>query len=178
MLFAGRLIQEKGLANLVEAAAGLRDEAFRVVFVGSGSEKSRLERIVAKLGIGARVTFAPWSDSTEIPRVMASADVFAMPSLPTPYWEEQLGFSLIEAMASSVPVLSTRSGSIPFVVGAGGLLVDAYDVPGLGDALAALVSDPGRRAELGAAGRTRVETDLNTLTAASRLRQIMDDTAR
>ena len=89
-----------------------------------------------------------------------------MPSLPTPYWEEQLGFSLIEAMASEVAVLSTRSGSIPFVVGDAGVLVGAYDVDALQTGLEELVRDPARRSELGALGRARVERDLNIEAAA------------
>ncbi len=136
VLFAGRLIQEKGLADLLLAAARIRAAAaFRLVLVGSGDQQHRLERMTRALGLEERVTFVPWLEARQMPEAVASADVFAMPSLPTPYWEEQLGFSLIEAMASAVPVLATRSGSIPFVVDAGGVLVAPYDVAALADAL-------------------------------------------
>ena len=173
-LFAGRFVQEKGLANLLLAfARGLEDA--RLVLVGGGGEEHRLRRMVARLGLGARVTFAPWAPASDMPTIMASADLFVMPSLPTPYWEEQLGFSLIEAMASNVAVLTTRSGSIPFVVGDGAAFVEPYAVDALSAALGDLLADPERRARLGGAGRARVEAELDVAVTAPRLATLLLD---
>jgi glycosyltransferase involved in cell wall biosynthesis len=173
VLYAGRLIQEKGIANLLRACAPLGDRNLRIVFVGEGAERPRLVRIAEQLGLEGVVTFLPWAARHEMPRIMASADVFAMPSLPTPYWEEQLGFSLLEAMASSLPILSTRSGSIEFVVDDAGLLVSPYEVGSLSDALDRLARDPRYRTMLGIAGRRRVESELNTSVVADRLRLLL-----
>jgi glycosyltransferase involved in cell wall biosynthesis len=127
--------------------------------------------------LGVTVHREPWVDATQMPELMASADVVALPSLPTPYWEEQLGFAAIEAMASAVPVVATASGSIPFVVGGGGLLVPPYDVDALAGAIHRLAGDPDLRRRLGAAGRDRVERTLNTATVAAALGAIIDEVA-
>lgn len=165
VVYAGRLLREKGLVELIRAAARV-DAQFRLVLIGSGPEEPRLRRAVAQLGMQDSVTFVPWVERNEMPMVMASADVFAMPSLPTPYWEEQLGYSLIEAMASGVPILSTHGASIPFIVGPAGILVPPYDVDAMADGLRQLVRDPELRASLGRLGRIRVEQEFNVNTVA------------
>jgi glycosyltransferase involved in cell wall biosynthesis len=85
------------------------------------------------------------------------ADIAVVPSLPAPYWQEQFGMVLAEAMSSGVPVIATRSGSIPEVVGDAALLVTPYDVEELATALRDLAADLARRADLAARGRGRAE---------------------
>jgi glycosyltransferase involved in cell wall biosynthesis len=174
VVFTGRLIQEKGLVELVRAvaAAGQR-HPLRLIVVGSGPQGTRIDRAAATLGLRS-VVRVPWVEANAIPAIVASADIFAMPSLPTPYWEEQLGFSAIEAMASSVAVLAVGSGSIPFVIGDGGRCAAPYDHASLVAELEALAGDPALRAACGAAGRQRVETVLNTATAGAALQEIVE----
>jgi glycosyltransferase involved in cell wall biosynthesis len=178
ILYAGRLIREKGLAQLLWAVASLREHPVRLVFTGSGTERLRLARMAEALGVDDLVRFTGWVSSRSMPRVLASADIVAMPSLTTPYWTEQLGFGLIEAMACGVPVVATRSGSIPFVVGDAGTLVEPYDVSALADALRALVLDPVERSALATRGRARVETELNVRTVGQRLGGLFTQIAR
>jgi glycosyltransferase involved in cell wall biosynthesis len=176
VLYAGRFLREKGLIELLVAFSQLDLAGLRLVLIGDGPEEFRMRRAVAALGLERHVTFAGWQPWEKMPRVMASADLFAMPSLPTPYWEEQLGYSLVEAMASGVPVLSTASGAMPFVVGSSaGRLAAPYDRASLRDALCSLVSDRDLRARLGAAGRRKVETELNTEVAATRFATLIDE---
>jgi glycosyltransferase involved in cell wall biosynthesis len=90
---------------------------------------------------------------TELAEVVASAEVACVPSL----YE---GFSLptAEAMACATPLVASRAGAIPEVVGADGECADLVtpgDVGELVHALAALLDDPERRARMGAAGRER-----------------------
>jgi glycosyltransferase involved in cell wall biosynthesis len=176
VLFTGRLIREKGLVPLVRAVARTGTESVVLVIIGDGPESHRVHRAAASLDV--RIVTSPWVASHEMPELVASADVFALPSLPTPYWEEQLGFSAIEAMSSGVPVITTGGGAIEFVVGSGGTCVTAYDVDALAKALSDLASSPARRSEIGAAGRARVEQVLNTSTVAARLAEIVMDVAR
>jgi glycosyltransferase involved in cell wall biosynthesis len=174
VLFTGRLIQEKGVVELVRAVADVHTDCpVRLVVVGSGTEGVRIDRAARSLGVTSIVR-QPWVNAAEIPAIVASADVFALPSLPTPYWEEQLGFSAIEAMASSIPVLGVASGSIPFVVGDGGRFAQPYDHRSLTETLQALTSDAALRASVGAAGRARVEQTLNTASCAAELQTIVE----
>jgi glycosyltransferase involved in cell wall biosynthesis len=165
VVYAGRLLREKGLVELIRAAARV-DVRFKLVLIGSGPEEPRMRRAITQLGIQDLVTFVPWLERDEMPTVMASADVFAMPSLPTPYWEEQLGYSLIEAMASGAAILSTRGASIPFVVGSGAVLVPPYDIDALANGLRQLLCNPQLRESLGRLGRLRVEQSLNVKAVA------------
>ena len=169
VLYLGRLLQEKGLADLLRAAAQLRHPRLRLVFVGSGPELRRLERMRAALHMEDTATLVPWVQSEAVPRILNAADVFALPSLPTPHWEEQLGFSAIEAMACGLPVLAARGASIPDVVGEAGRYFPPYDVDALAHALRRLVDDAAERARLGALARRRVETSLTTVVAGAQL---------
>jgi glycosyltransferase involved in cell wall biosynthesis len=174
VLSAGRLIQEKGLAIMLEALARIRaTPSIRLVLVGDGDERTRLERIARSLRLEDRVRFLGWQGNAAMPEILASADVFAMPSLPTPYWEEQLGFAAIEAMASGLPVVTTRSGSLPWVVGDGGLVVAPYDRAALADALQSLVDDPDVRRTVGEAGLARARSELAISVVAPRLRALL-----
>jgi len=173
VLFTGRLLREKGLTELVRAVGRLHDPRIRLVMVGSGPEARRLDLAAASMRVP--LLRESWVDQSEIPAILASADVFALPSLPTPYWEEQLGFSAIEAMATGLPVVGVASGSIPFVVGQGGVLAAPYDVPGLARALSSLVASPSARESIGATARRRAAEVLNTEVVAERLRSLLTD---
>ena len=91
--------------------------------------------------------------------MMAAADIFAMPSLGEPF-----GLVFLEAMAMQLPVVALDSGGAPEVVddGVTGLLVEPGDTDGLTRRLLALLEDPERRQQMGAAGRQRVEALFTT----------------
>ncbi|MFC5044038.1 glycosyltransferase family 4 protein [Ornithinimicrobium kibberense] len=162
-VYLGRLLPEKGLVPLLSALARARPDTgrARLAMVGSGGAERQLRRAVSALGLDDIVTFTPWVAKEDVPAVLASADVLAMPSLPTPYWEEQLGYVLIEAMAAGLPILSTLSGSMPFVVSDAGLLVEPYDVDALARAIRQLASDSTLRHTLGERGRSRARSDFD-----------------
>jgi glycosyltransferase involved in cell wall biosynthesis len=146
----------KGIATLLEAFAKLRTERdLHLVLVSSPKPGGVTERLIDQLGIGDHVRFVKGLSDEELVALMGSAEVACVPSL----YE---GFSLptAELMACATPLVVSRAGAIPEVVGPDGLAADLVppgDVAALTAALERLLDDPERRARLGAAGRRRVE---------------------
>ena len=145
----------KGIATLLEAVAKLRTEReVELVLVSRPQPGGRTEQLIDELGIADRVRFVHGISDEELVEVMGSAEVACVPSL----YE---GFSLptAELMACETPLVVSRAGAIPEVVGPDGLCADLVppgDVGALEQALAALLDDPERRARMGRAGRARV----------------------
>jgi glycosyltransferase involved in cell wall biosynthesis len=151
VLSVARLEPGKGVEDLAIAAGLLarRGVDVSVSFLGRGPMRGRLEYVAASMGIADRVEFAgfvPWSELDEVYR---RHDAFVLASGTTRNWREQLGFAVLEAMASGLPVLAGDSGSLPEVVGRPESLVRPHDPPALADALEALAHDPALRAERG-----------------------------
>lgn len=170
VLYCGRLIREKGLIDLVLAARLLRRKDARLVLVGEGPERLRLEAAAERLGVSA--VFVPPQPYDRMPAVHALADVFVLPSVPTPYWQEQFGMVLAEAMACGRPVVASASGSIPEVVDGVGVLVPPSSPEALAGVLDELLDDPARRTALGAAGRALAEERYDAERVAARLGEL------
>jgi glycosyltransferase involved in cell wall biosynthesis len=145
----------KGLLVLVEAVARLQAlPGLELVVAGRPAPNGPVARAVADRGLGGTVRFVDGLSDEALARLLASAEAAVVPSL----YE---GFSLpaIEAMACSTPLVATRAGALPEVVGTDGScasLVAPGDPCGLAAAIAALLRDPGRRSRMGEAGRARV----------------------
>ncbi|BAL98495.1 MULTISPECIES: glycosyltransferase [Caldilinea] len=153
--YAGGLLPEKGLDDLLHACARVRGE-WRLTLAGEGSERMKLEKLAASLGIASRVLFAGRIASTEMPAFYRSLDVLVLPSRTLPNWKEQFGRVLIEAMACEVPVVGSSSGEIPQVIGDAGLIFPEGDHEALAERLQGLLENPEVRLRLAQAGRRRV----------------------
>ena len=147
----------KGIATLLEAFAKLRTERpeLELVLVTKPVPGGRTEQLLDSLAIRHHVRFVTGVSDAELVELMGSAEVACVPSL----YE---GFSLptAELMATATPLVVSRAGAIPEVVGPDGLCADLVtpgDVGELTAALGALLDDPERRARYGAAGRRRVQ---------------------
>ncbi|HUE95787.1 MAG TPA: glycosyltransferase family 4 protein [Longimicrobiaceae bacterium] len=151
--FGGRLVPEKGIDRLIRAIVGV--PSAKLLIAGEGPERGRLMKMSLELGVAGRVRFIGHLPSTSVPGWLTSLDALALPSLSTPRWTEQFGRILVEAMASGVPVVASRCGEIPHVVGAAGLLTDEGGVDSLAGALASLATSPGLRSKLAEQGRVR-----------------------
>jgi glycosyltransferase involved in cell wall biosynthesis len=151
----GRLAPEKAFDVLVRAFAELRSGGLdvRLVVVGEGDERGRLEALAANLGVADRVALPGWQ--SDVRKYLEAMDVFALSSL-----REGLPNALLEAMALEVPVVATRVAGVPRVVrdGENGLLVEPGDLPGLTRALRDLLTTVGQRDRFREAGRRTVET--------------------
>ena len=141
----------KGIATLLEAFAKLRTERdVSLVLVTRPTPGGRTEQLIDELGITEHVTFVNGISDQELVEVMGSAEVACVPSL----YE---GFSLptAELMACETPLVVSRAGAIPEVVGPDGECADLVtpgDVGELEKAIEALLDDPERRERMGKAG--------------------------
>jgi phosphatidylinositol alpha-1,6-mannosyltransferase len=141
-----RLVERKGIDDLVEAVAGLPDISLWVV--GDGPERPRLERLVRDHGIDDRVAFVGRVDHDTVVDYYRAADVFAMPSvhLRDEGDVEGLGLVFLEAQQLGLPVVGTDSGGIPEAIadGESGFVVSESSPDELRDAIRTLASDPDR----------------------------------
>jgi sugar transferase (PEP-CTERM/EpsH1 system associated) len=152
----GRIQDVKNHKGLVEAFALLRallpQKRLRLVIVGDGPLFEPLKRQVQEAGL-ADAVWLPGS-RTDIAELMRGFDLFVLPSIA-----EGTPVTILEAMASGLPVVASKVGGIPEVVdeGATGLLVPPADARALAEAIAVYARDPALAARHGAAGRQRVE---------------------
>jgi glycosyltransferase involved in cell wall biosynthesis len=157
----------KGLPVLMEAIKLLRQEGredVHLVMVAEGELEAHFLHLASDLGIADRVVHARGVSREELPLYYRDADVFVLPSV----WLEAFGLVLAEAMASGTPVIGSRIGGIPYVIGDAGLLVEPGDVGGLAAALRKVLDDPVLALELGARGRQRVLQEFTWSRTAAR----------
>ena len=171
LIYVGRLGPEKNLTFLVRAFAGVASaypEA-RLVLVGEGPERDNLEDQVLRSGLQGRVAFAGFVDYDELPRYLAMADAFVTASVT-----EVHPLSVIEAMASGLPVLGIVSPGIEDTVedGVTGYL-STEDLPGFTAKMSRLVSEKDRRAEMSDRARQAAE-DYAIERTSARLLQYYD----
>jgi glycosyltransferase involved in cell wall biosynthesis len=163
ILLVGRMVWEKGLFSLADAAALLlRDESFRkrrpvFVYAGDGPERGALERRLQRLGIASHFRLIGSQPYSLLPEIHRLADIFVLPSISTRTVQEQFGIALIEAMATAKPVLTTHCGAIDEVIADAGIVVQPNDYFRLAEGLRALAADAELRARLGKRGLERVQ---------------------
>ncbi len=152
--FVGRLVEEKGGADLLRALSRVR-APWRLAVVGEGPQKPLLQALAARLGVAERVHFTVLP-STQMPDFYRRIDVLAVPSRTRPNWKEQFGRVIVEAMACGVAVVGSDSGAIPDVIGGAGVVFSEGDVDALAAHLQTLLTTPSLRQKLGTQGRKRV----------------------
>jgi len=154
LLAVGRLAARKGYGLLLRAFANVHssDSQIRLVIVGRGHLRSRLQRQAQALGVADAVTIESGMPFEELAALFRSADLVVYPS----YYEGQ-GLIPLEAMASGTPVVTVDHGPLPEMVDESvGRLFVMGDPDSMADAIMAELADPERLQEKGAAGRRRV----------------------
>jgi glycosyltransferase involved in cell wall biosynthesis len=132
--YIGRMLAMKGIDTLLEAAARLKsDLEFEIILLGSGPESETLTTQAANLGLSDRLTMVPSTAPEHVGAILKSMDVLVLPSRSMPYWKEQFGRVLVEAMACGVPVIGSDSGAIPAVIGDAGLVFPEGDAKALAE---------------------------------------------
>jgi glycosyltransferase involved in cell wall biosynthesis len=156
-LAVARLIERKGLGDLIRAMALLERGRFQVEIVGGGSDEVVLRGLAADLGLANEVRFVGPMPRAEVARRYRAADLFTLPSSA-----EAFGNVFAEALASGLPIVGSSIGGIPDLVehGTNGLLVQAGNIEALAGAIRYLADDPELRQEMAQRNRAKAEATL------------------
>ncbi len=155
ILCVARLVPEKGITDLIDAFWELKNTCknLNLTIIGSGPLKKEIS--------GFKNIYVKNVPYNKIHLEYANADIFCLPSRSTSTWEEQYGMCLIEAMASGVPIVATKTGAIPEVCGEIALLVKQQTPHALYNAIHKLIYNKQQRQKMGAEGRQFAEENYN-----------------
>ncbi|HWE36722.1 MAG TPA: glycosyltransferase [Isosphaeraceae bacterium] len=175
LLFAGRLVPQKGVADLVAALDVLQHirPKLKALIVGGGPLLSELEETAHAFRLDGAVKFLGHRD--DVPRLLAAADLLVLPSR-----YEGLPNVVLEAMRSRKAVVATAAPGTTEVVADGetGLLVPVGDAVALARAIRTLADDPVLRLRLGEAGRARVDREFGVNLMVDRFAELYESLAR
>jgi glycosyltransferase involved in cell wall biosynthesis len=130
----------------------------RLLLVGKGEQRDRLEQLVADLGLGHHVIFTGYRDR-DLPQVLAAADCFALMAAGS----DESCRAALEAMAAGRPVVARAVGALPETVldGETGFLVGDESAGAVAGALTAILADPARARAMGEMGRRRASSEFS-----------------
>jgi glycosyltransferase involved in cell wall biosynthesis len=151
--YVGRLVSEKGLPLLVQAANMLRNQgySFNLKLIGDGPERETLQAEVTRLGLQKEVTFTGFLIGDELNEALSEAGAVVMPSI----WEETAGLAAIEQMFRARLVIASDIGGLGEVVGGAGLKFPAGDVGALTSCMRQVLDRPDIVSEIGQRARLR-----------------------
>jgi glycosyltransferase involved in cell wall biosynthesis len=160
-----RLVERKGLGDLLRAFALLDRGRFHLEIVGRGPDEAVLRALARELGVDQEVHFAGSLDRAEVAERYRAADLFTLPSTA-----EAFGNVFAEALASGLPIVGSAIGGIPDLVdhGSNGLLVPPNDPVTLARAIQYLADDLQLRREMSQRNRARAEATLEWSKVTSR----------
>jgi 1,2-diacylglycerol 3-alpha-glucosyltransferase len=152
--FVGRVDGEKRLDVLLRALHCMDRDDIQLAVAGKGSARNDLEALAQELNLGQRVRFTGFVPEEDLPALLNSADIFAMPSQA-----ELLSIATLEAMGCGRPVLAARAGALPELVteGVNGYLFQAGDVTDAARYMALLADHPETWQSMGAASLQKVQ---------------------
>jgi glycosyltransferase involved in cell wall biosynthesis len=152
-----RLIERKGLGDLIRALALLERGRFELEIVGGGPDEQVLRDLATGLGVAQDVRFLGPLNRSQVARRYREADMFTLPSSA-----EAFGNVFAEALASGLPIVGSTVGGIPDLVehGTNGLLVRPGDMAALAGAIRYLADDPELRQEMAQRNRAKAEASL------------------
>jgi glycosyltransferase involved in cell wall biosynthesis len=182
ILAVGRLVDKKGFDTLVKACAVLDSQGvnFEAAIVGQkGEASSAVRALIAEHGLEDRVRVAPEMTQAELHAQYLQADAFCLPCRISDDGDRDgIPNVLVEAMACSVPVVTTHVSGIPELVadGKNGLVVPPEDHEALADALLRVLKDPSLAGKLGRAGQATVHDRFDGQKLVGRLAALFERT--
>jgi glycosyltransferase involved in cell wall biosynthesis len=153
--YVGRLIEEKGLDDVVTAMT-LVEQPVELAIMGEGPHEGRLRKRARDLGLERRVAFRGWGSASEVADFIKMADITVLLTWTTASVREQFGRAIVESQSCGVPVIGSTCGAIPSVVAEGGWIIPEHDPKGLAQVLERLHASPDEIAARGAAGLKNV----------------------
>jgi glycosyltransferase involved in cell wall biosynthesis len=153
ILFVGRLTDGKRPADAIKALARVREDYPNacLYLAGDGECRETLEDLVTDRGLGDWVSFLGHVDYDEMPRLYRAADVLLLPSRA-----EGMPRTVLEALATETPVVTSDLPQLRSLTDTAGHAVPIGDIDGLATSLATVLSDPERAEAMGKRGRKRV----------------------
>ena len=184
-----RLVESKGLDDLVRACSVIRDTGleFHCNIIGDGPVYDQLERQIVNNRLGKYITLHGALTSADIVPLLSEAWIFVLPCVrvvggqgdhPGKFVsvvEDGIPSSIVEAMSVGLPVVTTAVGSLPEIVehSVNGIIVSERDPDGLSGALLQLIDDSSLRNRLGSKARETIIADFDTVVCSSVLGSLM-----
>ncbi|MDD2876692.1 MAG: glycosyltransferase family 4 protein [Acidiphilium sp.] len=176
ILFAGRIVENKGVADFIAAVAaalpalpGWSAQIIGGDRFGPNSPETPFVSVMRQAACAAGIGFAGYRPHESVLAAMAEAAIVVVPSR----WPEPFGLAALEALASGAALIATDSGGLPEMTGDAARLVPPGDIPALTDAIIALASDDDTRATLARTGLARA-AQFDTPVIAARLQALRD----
>lgn len=179
LLALGRLVPKKGYDVLLESCRLLAREGFdfHLTLAGDGPEHHKLRRLIEAYGLQEQVTLAGFVPHREVPRLLAGADLFLMPSLITPSGDRDgIPNVVLEALVHEVPVVATDVSGLPEVIRPPetGWLAPAADPEALARAVREACANPVEARRRALAGRDLVAREFDSVRNYSRLKALFE----
>ncbi len=140
VFYAGRIVEEKGIQTLIEAAGKCSDR-LKLLIVGSGPYDQALKDLATKLLPAEKVKFVPYVTAALLPEYTKAADAVCLASLTRPNWVEQGPVRVVtESMSAKCVAIVSDSGELPAVVGSSGIVFKEGDSSALAQAIERLMA--------------------------------------
>ncbi len=171
VLSVARLVERKGIDDLIHAFTNLAQTDTQLVIAGDGPERTSLEKIA-----GDNIVFLGKVSDEELHALYANATIFALTPKELPGDYEGFGIVYIEAAFFGVPVIGTRTGGVPEAIqeNVTGLIAEPGNIPSIQDALHKLLKDPTIAKQYGQAGKERVIKEFTWNTGIVKLNSLLE----
>jgi glycosyltransferase involved in cell wall biosynthesis len=171
IVFMSRLIREKGVYELLDAFQEIhrRLPTARLVIIGDGPEKNRMEEVVRLVGLTEFVSFTGFLEGSTKTKYLDAADLFVLPS-----YQEGCPVAMLEAMAAGAAVVASAVGGVPDIVkdGINGILLKTVHPQAISDACIRLLNDRARCRTLGEGNAETAWKKYEAKAVAARFEQI------
>lgn len=147
ILCVSRLIKRKGIDYLLESIALVKEifgDDFEVCIIGEGDQEQELKEMSKQLKIDDVVIFEGYIEHSKLPEFYSNSDIFILPSL-----NEGMSNTILEAMASGLPIITTDTGGTKELINGNGIVIPMRDLKAIAGAIVKLIEDPSLRKEMG-----------------------------